>query len=97
MRAMSLTTHKMTKKELIKVVATETGFEIKDVATVTDALVETIRKVVKDGNEVTINWFGAFRLKHYKSKKARDIRRGTEVMIPERKLPTFKPSKSFML
>ena len=56
--------------------------------------------VVKDsmahGNNVYLRGFGSFVIKTRKEKTARNISKNTSIIIPEHKVPTFKPSRVFL-
>lgn len=85
----------MTKAEIVKEIAKETGVE----STVALAVVESFMKTVKDhminGEEVFLRGFGSFILKQRAEKTARNISKNTTIIIPAHKIPAFKPAKSF--
>lgn len=91
----------MTKDELISAVQNSLqgtachNFGKEDIKTVVDHTLGVIKGVVYNGNAVTLRGFGTFQTKHRKAKTARDINKGTTVMIPARKVVAFKPSKRF--
>ena len=67
------------------------------------AVLETIEKfmeVVKDslahGEPVYLRGFGSFIIKTRSQKTARNISKNTTIIIPEHKIPAFKPAKCFM-
>jgi len=57
-----------------------------------DALLETIKKEVLAGGEVSIREFGRFYLKETSPRTARNPKTGEKVKIKARKRFTFKPS-----
>lgn len=91
----------MTKDELVKAVQTSLqdtaccNFGKKDIATVITHTLGVIKDVVYNGQEVTLRGFGTFKPKQRKAKAARNISKGTTVLIPARKVVAFKPSKDF--
>ena len=91
----------MTKDKLISAVQTSLqgtachNFSKEDIATVINHTLCVIKDVIYNGKEVTLRGFGAFKPKQRKAKMARDINKGTTVMIPARKVVAFKPSKDF--
>lgn len=91
----------MTKDELISAVQTSLqdtachNFGKEDIKTVVDHTLGVIKDVVYNGKEVTLRGFGTFKPKQRKAKAARNISKGTTVLIPARKVVAFKPSKDF--
>jgi DNA-binding protein HU-beta len=60
-----------------------------------DTFCDTIMSEVKQGNRVQISGFGTFELRNRKAKKGRNPQTGEQIVIPERSVPFFKPSKDF--
>lgn len=85
----------MTKADLVESVAEKTGLTRTDVAEVVDKFLEAIKQSLEGGNNIEIRGFGTFKIKHRKSRKARNPRTGEEVPVPDRKVPVFKPSSEF--
>jgi nucleoid DNA-binding protein len=85
----------MTKADLVEEVAGKTGLTRTDVAVVVDAFLEAVKKSLEHGNNIEIRGFGTFKIKQRKARKARNPRTGEEVPVPDRKVPTFKPSNEF--
>lgn len=91
----------MTKTEIIKKLAEVTGLPQKDVRAVLEALTEAkpgkglISTSLKQGNKVTISGFGTFYLRSRNARQARNPKTGSNVKVPKRHYPAFKPSKSF--
>lgn len=85
----------MTKQQLIDTVAEQTGLPGYQVKEVVERSLDVIRNEVKGGGTVTIRGFGTFQTKQRKAKPARNISTGERVLIPARKVVSFKPSKDF--
>ena len=85
----------MTKKELIDSVASQTGMGVTETAKTIETFIETIKKNVMAGKPIFIRGFGSFELREKSARKARNIRTNEEILIPKRKMPTFKISKNF--
>ena len=85
----------MTKAELSKKIAEESGQAIKDVNFMLDSFISIVKEQVISGNEVTLRGFGTFKMKHRGERKARNISKGTIISIPAKDIPTFKPSTQF--
>ncbi len=82
----------MTKAEIVKEVSKSTGIE----ATTVSAVVEGFMEAVKaKENNVYLRGFGTFEVKTRKAKTGRNITKNTTVIIPEHKVPTFKPCPDF--
>lgn len=87
----------MTKKDLVNGVAVFTEQPTRVVELIVDEVLLKIKEYCKDGKEIEIRGFGAFRIVHRKAKKARNIEAGTEIIIPAHKEVKFVPSKFFKL
>ena len=85
----------MTKAELVKAIAAQTGIEAVTVATVVEQMMEEIRQSMIGGENVYLRGFGSFILKH-RAQKVRNIAKNTSITIPAHNIPAFKPSKEFM-
>ncbi len=83
----------MTKADLVNEISKTTGVE-------KAAVLETIEKfmeIVKDSlANVYLRGFGSFIVKTRSEKTARNISKNTTIVIPEHKIPAFKPAKVFM-
>ena len=56
---------------------------------------ETIKGSLIQGEPVYLRGFGTFGIKHRAAKPARNITANTTILIPEKDVPSFKPSKGF--
>lgn len=86
----------MTKLDLIKKVAEQTGNEKGLVSDVVEATVSTIMKSMVSGKNIYIRGFGTFAVVIRKQKKGRIISKGIPVLIPAQRQPKFKPCKEFI-
>ena len=86
----------MTKAEVVKQIARETGIEAVTVAAVVEEFMEQVRKAPSRKVDVSLRGFGTFLVKHRKAKTARNISKNTTVIVPERDVPAFRPSKEFV-
>ena len=86
----------MTKAEIVVEVAEQTGVARKDVATVVEAMMETIKNHMVAKENVYLRGFGSFIVKHRAQKTARNISKNTTLVIEAHDLPAFKPAKSFI-
>lgn len=85
----------MTKAELSREIAQETGLQIKEVIAVLDSFVHTVKSQVIKKESVVLRGFGTFKMRHRNEKIARNIAKGTEIVIPAKDVPSFKPSTQF--
>lgn len=83
----------MTKADLVEQIADATGLTKKDTAVVVDGFLEAVKQSLARENNIEIRGFGSFKVKHRKARKARNPRTGEPVHVPDRMVPTFKPSK----
>lgn len=87
----------MTKAELVKAIAAQTGIEAVTVATVVEQMMEEIRQSMIGGENVYLRGFGSFILKHRAQKVAAEHRQEhVDHCNPAHNIPAFKPSKEFM-
>ena len=82
----------MTKAEIVSEIAKSTGI---DKATVLET-VEKFMESLAAGENVYLRGFGSFIVKTRSQKTARNISKNTTIIIPEHKIPAFKPAKVFM-
>jgi DNA-binding protein HU-beta len=85
----------MTKAELVSRIARSTGTEKAVVLSIVEALMETIKKSLEEGENVYLRGFGSFTVKKRAEKTARNITKNTTITIPEHNIPAFKPAKVF--
>ena len=87
----------MTKAEIVKTIAMQTGVNAKEVSVVVESFMEEIRTSLANNKEnVYLRGFGSFIVKHRAQKTARNISKNTTLVIEEHDLPAFKPCKSFI-
>ncbi|NLB63956.1 MAG: integration host factor subunit beta [Fibrobacter sp.] len=82
----------MTKQDLIQEVARSTGFIQLDIKSTVEELLKQIGKSLDLNSNIEIRGFGTFSLRVRKSRPARNLRTGEEVILPERLVPVFKYS-----
>ena len=72
----------MTKLEIVKQIARETGVETAVVSVVAEGFMEEIRAAQIRKENVYLRGFGTFLIKHRKEKTARNITKNTTIVIP---------------
>ena len=85
----------MTKAEIVKEVSKSTGIEATTVMAVVEGFMAAVKNSLSKDNNVYLRGFGTFEVKTRAQKTARNITRNTTVIIPEHKVPTFKPCAEF--
>ncbi|MBQ0029128.1 MAG: integration host factor subunit beta [Paludibacteraceae bacterium] len=86
----------MTKAEIVDAIYKKTGIEKEEVLKVVEGYMEEVKSSLIKGDAVYLRGFGTFGLKVRKEKVARNISKGTAVIVPEHNIPHFKPCKEFM-
>jgi DNA-binding protein HU-beta len=85
----------MTKAEIVAEIVKKTGIEKVAVEATVEAIMESIKTSMSNGDNVYLRGFGTFLLKTRKEKTGRNITKNTSVTIPAHVIPAFKPSKEF--
>ena len=85
----------MTKADIVKEVSKNTGIEATTVSAVVEGFMEAVKGSLAKENNVYLRGFGTFEVKTRAQKTARNITRNTTVIIPEHKVPAFKPCPEF--
>lgn len=85
----------MNKAELIEIVAKNSKMTKAQVERTMDAMLETIKKTVKKGDDVKLVGFGTFAKAKRKSRKGRNPQTGKTITIPACNFPKFKAGREF--
>jgi DNA-binding protein HU-beta len=85
----------MTKAEIVSTIAKSSGLDRATVLSVVEGFIETVTSSMIEGNNVYLRGFGSFVVKKRAAKAARHIKQNKTILIPERSVPTFKPSHYF--
>ena len=85
----------MTKAEIVKEVSKSTGIEATTVSAVVEGFMEAVKGSLAKDNNVYLRGFGTFEVKTRAAKTARNITKNTTLVIPEHKVPAFKPCPEF--
>jgi nucleoid DNA-binding protein len=83
----------MTKADLVKRVAEDTGYIRKDVALMIDAFLQAVKDTLAEGHHIEIRGFGTFKLKTRKARMGRNPKTNVKVPVEARTVPTFKFSR----
>ena len=82
------------KAQLIENVAEKTSLTKKDATTAVDAVFESIKDSLSNGEKVQIIGFGNFEVRDRAARKGRNPQTGEEIEIAASKVPAFKPGKA---
>jgi DNA-binding protein HU-beta len=85
----------MNQTELIKEVANEANLTKTQTQGAIRALLNTITRVVADGDKITLVGFGSFEPKMRSAREGRNPKTGDIVQIPAARVPTFSAGKTF--
>ncbi len=83
----------MTKADLVEEIATRTGISRNQTAVIVDQLLDAMSRALSEGRHLEIRGFGTFKVRERRARRARNPRSGTEVLVPAKLVPVFKPSK----
>ena len=83
----------MTKQDIIDRVSELVGLTKVETEAIMNGIMETITESLARNDRVELRGFGTFGVKHRMPKKARNPGTGEPIYLPERYVPTFKPSK----
>jgi nucleoid DNA-binding protein len=83
----------MTKADLVEQISVQTGVSKNHTALILDGVLDSLCRALSEGRHVEIRGFGTFKVRERRARRARNPRSGTEVMVPAKLVPVFKPSK----
>ena len=85
----------MTKQDLVASVAAGAGVSKRVASDALEAVLASITKELKKGNNVTITGFGTFRVSHRAARTGVNPRNPSQkIQIPAMNVPAFKAGKS---
>jgi DNA-binding protein HU-beta len=84
----------MNKAEFIGAVADVAELSKADAARAIDAVIETIKKALKKGDDVTLVGFGTFTVRKRAARQGRNPKTGEVLKIKASKNPAFKAGKA---
>ena len=86
----------MTKADIVNEIAKTTGIDKVAVLETVEKFMDVVKDSLANGENVYLRGFGSFIVKTRSEKTARNISKGTTIIIPEHKIPAFKTAKVFM-
>lgn len=85
----------MNKAELVEAIAKNAKLTKVDAENFLNATLDTIKKTVRKGDDVTLIGFGTFTRSRRQARAGRDPQTGDAITIPEMTLPKFRPGREF--
>jgi len=83
----------VTKADIVNIVSNATGLTKVDTEAVINGFIQVVKDALQRGDRVDLRGFGSFNVVIRKPKKARRPGTDIEIVLPERVVPIFKPSK----
>ena len=81
----------LTKKDLVLVVANDTGITQVDVKRVIQRTLDHLIEGLKEGKTVELRNFGVFKVRQRAPRRGRNPKTGQEVPVPPKRVVVFKP------
>jgi integration host factor subunit beta len=81
----------LTKKDLVLLVAKETGITQVDVKRVVQRLLHHLIESLKQGKTIELRNFGVFKVRQRAPRRGRNPKTGQEVPVPSKRVVVFKP------
>ena len=85
----------MTKAEMVAEISNVTGVEKEKALKVIEAMMVVVKEKTADGEDIFLRGFGTFTTKTRKQKIGRLIKENKSVVVPEHKIPYFKPCEDY--
>ena len=83
----------MTKKEIVRRISDQLNLSQQDVKRVVQETFDAVTEALAKEGRIELRNFGVFEVKERKARKARNPRTGEEVLVPSKKVVSFKPGK----
>jgi nucleoid DNA-binding protein len=83
----------MTKKDMARVIADETGISQVQAQEVIQLVLDGITETLLEEGRIELRRFGVFEVKKRKPRRARNPRTGEKVDVPAKMVVTFKPGR----
>ena len=84
----------MTKKELIEAIAKKADMTPDAADKALKALTTVITEALQQGDVITIPGLGVYRIQQRASRQSYDMNQGKKIVIPAKKMPVFRASKT---
>ncbi len=84
----------MNKADFIGAVANEAELSKAEAARAVDAVIDVIKKALKNGETISLVGFGTFQVRERAAREGRNPRTGDTIKIDASKIPSFKAGKA---
>lgn len=81
----------LTKKDLVLMVAKDTGITQVDVKRVVQRTLDHLIASLKEGTTIELRNFGVFKVRQRAPRRGRNPKTGQEVPVPSKRVVVFKP------
>jgi integration host factor subunit alpha len=82
----------LTKADLVQKVYQDHNFTKAQATEAVEIFLSIAKKCLKEGDDLLISGFGKFNVKEKNARRGRNPQTGDELILPARKVVTFKPS-----
>lgn len=82
----------LTKTQITESIRQELGFPKNESSDIVESLLEIIKNTLENGEDVMISGFGKFCVTEKKERKGRNPATGEDMILPKRRIVTFKCS-----
>ena len=86
----------MTKADIVNEISKSTGIDKASVLETVERFMDIVKDSLANDENVYLRGFSSLIIKTRSQKTARNISQNTTIIIPEHKIPAFKPAKVFM-
>jgi DNA-binding protein HU-beta len=83
----------LNKQELVASVAEKSDLTKKDAEKAINAVIESIKTALNQGDKVSLVGFGTFEVRTRAARSGRNPQTGDTIKIPAGKVPAFRPGK----
>ena len=83
----------LTKAGIVEAVQQKMGLSKKVTAEVVEDLLDIVKDCLVKGESIKISGFGNFEVREKNARRGRNPKSGEEIVIPARRVLTFKPSQ----
>ena len=80
----------LTKNDIVQQIQNQLGFPKNQSKEITESLLELIKSVMESGEDFLVSGFGKFSVKEKAERKGRNPATGDDVILPARRVVTFK-------
>jgi integration host factor subunit alpha len=82
----------LTKAKIAETIQEQLGFPMKQSVELVEELLELMKKNLSEGDDILVSGFGKFSVKQKMERKGRNPATGEDLILPARKIVTFKCS-----